>query len=344
MTPIHEQPAAHLSKAINKYSDTLPYNKLLIDVTVHLNHCIQNKDMMNILDLYLAVTIQPPEDNSVDDIEIPKSISKWVGECGLSSDYNFMVQELSGTCNGHRNIDLALIMEFKEQATWQQPKEMSITAQTLHTSPTLDYKEFIPTRIKKSLKFDGGVDGHFDFNSKNPDMFAEGTLYPTVQMSDIECILRDSTNTLKGYIISLMEGMNLEVSAIQLVRESNPMFEPVWGAAVNQISSTIYLTAYCCYLDWCHHKYSKCKNSHENAQSSSTSYQTTTTSVSSDLSTSSSDLTMISSTGLLPDAHPKPLAKKAKTQSAEEPKSKSKSTKTKTKTKTNGKGKGKSGL
>lgn len=151
--PIHEQPAAHLSKAINKYTDTLPYDKLLIDITVHLNHHIQNKDMTNIPDLLLAITTQPLDDDSVDDIKILKPISKWVGECGLSSDYNFMIQKLSGMCDGHRNIDLALIMLFKERATWQQPKEMSITTQTLHMSPALEYEEFIPTCIKKSLKF-----------------------------------------------------------------------------------------------------------------------------------------------------------------------------------------------
>ncbi|KAG1798346.1 hypothetical protein EV424DRAFT_1332985, partial [Suillus variegatus] len=134
--PIHEQPAAHLSKAINKYTDTLPYDKLLIDITVHLNHHIQNKDMTNIPDLLLAITTQPLDDDSVDDIKILKPISKWVGECGLSSDNNFMIQKLS-----------------EERATWQQPKEMSITTQTLRMSPALKYEEFIPTCIKKSLKF-----------------------------------------------------------------------------------------------------------------------------------------------------------------------------------------------
>ncbi|KAG1868660.1 hypothetical protein F4604DRAFT_1927207 [Suillus subluteus] len=321
LLPVHEQPATHISKAINKYTDALPYDKLLIDITMHLNHRIQNKDTTNIPDLHLAVTIQPPEDDSADNIEIPKPISKWVGESGLSSDYNFMVWKLSGTCDGHRDINSTLIMSFKEQTRWQQPKETSITAQTLCTSPTLEYEEFIPAHIKKSLKF-GPVIIHshvwIDI-SKSPDTFAEGTLYPTVQMSDVECMLRDSTNTLKGYIVSLMEGMNLEVSAIQLVCESNPMFEPIWGAAVNQISSAIYLTAYCHYLDWRHHKYSKRKISHETAQSLSTGDRTTA-SISSDPSTSSSDLTVFSST-----AHPKlPLAKKAKTQSAEEPKLKSK--------------------
>ncbi|KAG1857133.1 hypothetical protein F4604DRAFT_1524606, partial [Suillus subluteus] len=278
--PVYEQPATHISKAINKYTDALPYDKLLIDVTMHLNHHIQNKDTTNIPDLHLTVTIQPPEDDSADDIEIPKPISKWVGESGLSSDYNFMVRKLSGMCDSHRDIDLALIMSFKERTRWQQPKETSVTAQTLCTSPALEYEEFIPACIKKSLKFGPviihshvwidiskvrysvfrhGADGHFDFNSKSPDTFAEGTLYPTVQMSDVKHMLRDGANTLKGYIVSLMEGMNLEVSAIQLVRKSNPVFEPIWGAAVNQISSAIYLIAYCHYLDWRHHKYSKCK-------------------------------------------------------------------------------------
>ncbi|KAG0695192.1 hypothetical protein DFH29DRAFT_1005675 [Suillus ampliporus] len=356
--PVHEQPAAHLSKAINKFTDALPYDKLLIE------------------HLHLAVTIQPLEDNSADDIEIPKPTSKWVGECGLSSDYDFMVWKLSGTCDGHCDIDLALIMSFKERTRWQQPQETSVTAQNLCTSPALEYEDFIPRCINKSLKFGPviihshmwinisevrytvfrrGTDGHFDFNSKSPDMFAEGTLYPVVQMSDVERMLRDGANALKGYIVSLMEGMGLEASAIQLVCESNPMFEPIWGAAVNQISSAIYLTAYCHYLDWRHHKYSKRKVTHEAAQPSSTSDQTTTPSSSdptlvssdpstssSDLGTSSSDLTIFSSTGLLSDSHPERLAKKAKTQSAEEAKSKSKS-KSK-QTKTDGKGKGKSGL
>jgi hypothetical protein len=379
--PVHEQPAAHLSKAINKYTDALPYDKLLINVTTHLNHRIQNKDTTNIPDLHLAVTIQPPEDDSADDIEIPKPASKWVGESGLSSDYNFMVRKLSGTCDSHHNINLALIIAFKERTRWHQPKETSVTAQTLRAIPALEYEEFIPARINKSLKFGPviihshswidisevrysvfrrGTDGHFDFNSRNPDTFAEGvrsvhyhpllitaytlqTLYPTVQMSDVERVLRDGANALKGYIVSLMEGMNLEASAIQLVHESNPTFEPVWGAALNQISSAIYLTAYCRYLDWRHHKYNKRKITHDEAAEISSA---TTTSVSSDmtlvssdpstslsdLGTSSSDPTISSSTGLLADAHPEPpLAKKAKTQSAEdsEPKSKSKSKQTK---------------
>ncbi|KAG2115306.1 uncharacterized protein F5147DRAFT_649683 [Suillus discolor] len=236
--PVHEQPAAHLSKAINKFMDALPYNKLLVHVTIHLNHHIQNKVTTNIPDLHLIVMIQLPEDDSSDDMEISKPVSKWIEECGLLSDYDFMVQKLRIMCDGHHNIDLALIMSFKEQVRWQQPKETSIAAQTLSCSLQ--------------------------------------TLYPTVEMSDVKHMLRDGANMLKDYIISLMEGMSLEKSAIQLVHKYNPSFEPIWGAAVNQISSAIYLTAYCCYLDWC---------ISQTAQSLSTGDQNTTTSISSDPTT-----------------------------------------------------------
>ncbi|KAG1796717.1 uncharacterized protein HD556DRAFT_1441402 [Suillus plorans] len=357
--PVHEQLAAHLFKAINKFTDALPYNKLLVDVTVHLNHCIQNKDTTNIPDLHVVVTTQPPEDDSSDDMEISKPVSKWVGECGLSSDYNFMVQKLRIMCDGHRDIDLALIMSFKERVRWQQPKKTSIATQTLHTSPVLEYEEFIPVRIKKNLKF-GPVTLHshvwIDISKESRHVW-RGTLYPTVEMSDVEHMLRDGANALKEYIVSLMEGMSLEKSAIHLVRNSNPSFKLIWGAGVNQISSTIYLTAYCRYLDWCNHKYSKCKIS-PTAQSSSTGDQNIAASISSDPTTlasssdptsasssdptfASSDLTVRSSSPsrLSLDVQSEPLVKKAKTKPIEEPEVKSKSKKIKTKTRRNGKGK-----
>ncbi|KAG1794235.1 uncharacterized protein HD556DRAFT_1200378, partial [Suillus plorans] len=278
--PVHEQPAAHLAKAINKFMEAIPYDKLLIDITMHLNHRIQNKDSMNIPDLHLTVTAQPPEDMESDEIVVAKSISKWVGECGLSSDRNCMVRKLSITCDGHRDIDYAFVISFEERVKWQQPKEDNIIAQQLRLAPALDYEDFIPSRIKKSLRFGPvdirshtwidisqirysmhkrGMDGHFNFNNKNTATFAEGTLYPILQMDDVEHMLDDAAENLKEYIISLMEGMGLEQSAVQSARDSRPMFDPVWGAATNSISLAIYLTAYCHYLDWRHHKYDKHK-------------------------------------------------------------------------------------
>ncbi|KAG2028451.1 hypothetical protein BDR03DRAFT_988443, partial [Suillus americanus] len=150
---VHEQPAVHLAKAINKFTESIPYDKIMINITMHLNHHIQNKDSMNILDLHLTVTAQPPEDMESDEMPVAKPVSKWVGECGLSLDMNCMVHKLSITCDSHQDIDYAFITSFKEQAQWQQPKEDNINAQQLHSASTLDYEEFIPSCIKKSLKF-----------------------------------------------------------------------------------------------------------------------------------------------------------------------------------------------
>ncbi|KAG1876090.1 hypothetical protein C8R48DRAFT_669292 [Suillus tomentosus] len=336
--PVHEQPATHLAKAINKFTEAIPYDKLLIDATMHLNHRIQNKDTTNIPDLHLTVTAQPQEDLESDEIAVAKSISK-----------NCMIRKLSITCDGHRDIDYAFVVSFEERVKWQQPKEDNIIAQQLHTAPALDYEDFIPSCIKKNLRFGPveirshtwidireirysvhkrGMDGHFDFNNKNAATFAEGTLYPVLQLDNIERMLDDAAENLKEYIVSLMEGMGLEQSAVQSARDSRPDSTPLGGAAANSISSAIYLTAYCCYLDWRNHKYEKRKMMHINVQSSASdsSAQLTNASLLSIPATSSSSdpttcpshdatQTASSSAGLLLDVQPEPSAKKLKIQS-----------------------------
>ncbi|KAG2338196.1 hypothetical protein BDR05DRAFT_1004432 [Suillus weaverae] len=145
--------------------------------------------------------------------------------------------------------------------------------------------------------FKHGADGHFDFNSKNPEMFAEGTIYPEIKMDDVEHMLSGATEGLKDYVVSLMEGMGLEESSIWSACESHPVWDPMWEAAVNQISTAVYLTAYCCYVDWHHHKYDKCKSSHQAVTQANTTTSTSSTSLSSTNPTagSSSDPTTSSS-------------------------------------------------
>ncbi|KAG1852754.1 hypothetical protein DFJ58DRAFT_841791 [Suillus subalutaceus] len=290
MTPlsIHEQPTTHLFKAVTKYTDGIPYNKQLIDVTLHLNHRMQNKDFTNIPDL------------------------------------------------------------------WQQSKDDSIASQILCASPTLDYEDFIPHRIKKSLKFGPvtihshiwidvaqvrytmfkhSADGHFDFSSKNTETFAEETIYPEIKMDNVERMLSEAAGSLKEYIISLLEGMGSEEPAIRSARESRPVWDPMWEAAVNQISTAVYLTAYCRYVDWHHHIYDKCKSSHQEVtQATSTSLLLSdpTAGSSSNLTTSSStDQPHTPSTGLLIDIELARLAKKAKVDNRKVPEAKTKKSKSK---------------
>ncbi|KAG2126001.1 uncharacterized protein EDB93DRAFT_1257825 [Suillus bovinus] len=361
--PVHEQPAAHLAKAINNFTEAIPYHRLLINITMHLNHCIQNKDSTNIPDIHLIVTVQPPDNPGSNKMEIAKLILKWVGESGLSSDTDCMVRKLSITCDGHPDVSYAFIISFKERTRWQQPKEGSVAYQLRSASP-LDYEEFIPARIKKSLKFGPveitshtwidisevhysvfkhGTDSCFDFNNKDAATFAEGTLHSILQMGDIECMLDDTTGSLKAYIVLLMEGMGIEQAAIQAARDSHPVFRPVWMAALNSISSVISLTAYCHYLDWRNHKYDKCKMTHVTIQSSgSTSMQPTTVSISSILTTSSSDATTTSSAELSLDVQEERSAKKSKVQPDSEDRPEGSTiAKVKTKKKLDGGGKGK---
>ncbi|KAG1793316.1 uncharacterized protein HD556DRAFT_1308745 [Suillus plorans] len=215
--PIHKQPTTHLFKAITRYTDTIPYDIRLIDNN---------------------------EDDDEAEIEIPRPIIKWVGECRLSSDDNSMIRKLRLMTDSSRETEYALMISLRERSQWQQPKDNSLASKVLRASPTMDYEDFIPCHIKRSLRFGPviiqshvwidmcevrytvfkcGADSHFDFNSKNVQTFAEGTIYPEIKMGDIEHILSEAAKSLKEYIISLMEGMGLEEPAIQSVRESHPV-------------------------------------------------------------------------------------------------------------------------
>ncbi|KAG2090006.1 uncharacterized protein F5147DRAFT_658269 [Suillus discolor] len=300
--PIHEQPGSHLFKAVAKYTD-----------------------------------VHPPDSDA--EIEIPRPVNKWVGECGLSSDDN-------------------------KWDRWHQPKEDSHASKVLRAGPTIDYEDFIPRRIKKSLKFGPvtihshvwidvsevrytvfkrGADGHFDFNSKNLETFAEGTVYPKIKMDDIECMLGGVAERLKDYIVSLMEGMGLEESSIRSAHKSHPVWDPMWEAAVNQISTAVYLTAYCRYVDWHHHKYEKRKLSHQAVTQATTTTSGTSLSSTDPTAGSSSDPTTSSSsdephtpsTGLSVDVELERAVKKAKVGDDKSPEAKAKKSRPK-------KGKGRS--
>ncbi|KAG2052041.1 hypothetical protein BDR06DRAFT_1009949 [Suillus hirtellus] len=270
--PIHEQPTTHLFKAITKYTDAIPYDKRLIDVTLHLNHRMQNKDFTNIPDLQLSVAVHPPENDEDDDeaeIEILRPVIKWVGECRLSSDDNSMIHKL---------------------------------------------------RLMTDSSGETDADSHFDFNSKNAETFAEGTIYPKIKMGDIKHVLSEAAESLKEYIISLMEGMGLEEPAIQSACESRPVWDPIWEAALNQISTIVYLTAYCRYVNWHHHKYDKHKLPVAQA--------TTSTSLSSNPTASSStDQPHTPSTRLSIDVEPEHSAKRAKVDNGKVSKAKAKKSK-----------------
>lgn len=138
-------------------------------------------------------------------------------------------------------------------------------------------------------------------------------------MGNIEHVLSEAAESLKEYIISLMEGMGLEEPAIRSARESRPVWDPIWEAALNQISTAVYLTAYCRYVDWHHHKYEKRKLPVAQA--------TTGTSLSSNPTASSStDQPHTPSTGLSfsIDVEPEWSAKRAKVDNGKVSKAKAK--------------------
>jgi hypothetical protein len=71
-----------------------------------------------------------------------------------------------------------------------------------------------------------------------------------MNMSDVEQKLKQATERLKLNLIVLMEEMGAGALAVQRTHESHPVFNPKWGAACNQMSTAVCLSAYFRYLDW----------------------------------------------------------------------------------------------
>ena len=80
-----------------------------------------------------------------------------------------------------------------------------------------------------------------------------------MNMSNIEQKLNQAAERLKLDLIVLMEDMGADALAVQRMHESHPVFDPMWEAACDQMSTAVCLSAYFRYLDWYSSKYSKCK-------------------------------------------------------------------------------------
>ena len=80
-----------------------------------------------------------------------------------------------------------------------------------------------------------------------------------MNMSDVEQKLKQAAERLKLNLIVLMEEMGADALAVQRARESHPVFNPKWGAACNQMSTAVCLSAYFRYLDWYSNKHGKRK-------------------------------------------------------------------------------------
>ncbi|KAG1739185.1 uncharacterized protein EDB91DRAFT_1248940 [Suillus paluster] len=103
------------------------------------------------------------------------------------------------------------------------------------------------TEIRYTVFLRGG-DGKFYFDSKDSTHIAEGTLFPTVQMDDVDHKLMEGAARLKACTISVMEDLGVEQNKLPLARQFRLELQLNWAAASNQVSSAIYSPLTCAIL------------------------------------------------------------------------------------------------
>jgi hypothetical protein len=128
------------------------------------------------------------------------SKSKWVCECGLSSDEEIMMRKVKCMV-AHEPIDLALVISISDNSKgnleWCPPEEDADSAIALRSRPRIEYKDFYAAAACGNLLgpivvegvnwfgdlhfrcsiFLRGEDGNFDLDNRDPVCFAKGVCY-----------------------------------------------------------------------------------------------------------------------------------------------------------------------
>ena len=75
-------------------------------------------------------------------------------------------------------------------------------------------------------------------------------LYPTVDMKNVDLLLKNTSDRLIQSLISKMEASQEDVQAIEQVRQSKACLEVPWHVVLRSFQSAVFMAAYKHYMDW----------------------------------------------------------------------------------------------
>ncbi|KAG0704060.1 hypothetical protein DFH29DRAFT_778818, partial [Suillus ampliporus] len=273
-SPVHETIITWLQKCFITYSSQIGHNDRYVDTQFFTNNQLPNEESSQQVPDIMGVV------HCVDQFGNDKSFVWWLVEAGFSQSDASIMHKFGHMVKNNSDIKMLIRVLIDEDGTFQGPEEHTQVAKSLRKSGSRmnreKFKSLVPpktsdmmygpvvvgghtwlklkaVRITVFLKDEGS--GKFRFDSRDPAHYAEGTLIPNVDMTNIDCLLNMSTANLKAEIITIMEGFRLEQSMIDKARNSKPELPLNWSAAAMQMSSAVCDTAYFRYLDWFNYKY-----------------------------------------------------------------------------------------
>ncbi|KAH0825747.1 hypothetical protein J3R83DRAFT_8787, partial [Lanmaoa asiatica] len=258
--PIHETPFQHLSKRVDKFLKQLSLDEDDdIGCGFHFNLALDSEDAAIIPDIRLD--LRPLHHPGF------RPIPFWVGECGFSSNQTEMERQLTSAAATVPEMDVAIMVSIREANRALPPYD-----HPLHSLPPLPRDAFTPVvaprgrslvpvvvnditwlEVKSIIVrvFLRGPDGKFNFRKRGP-LFAQGSLYPDVQMDAVNSIFDTAVRRLVLQISRMMviiEADPVKISRLRAESET-ASFPADWPRLVRDLQNSVYDTAYARYYRW----------------------------------------------------------------------------------------------
>ncbi|KAI9453750.1 hypothetical protein HD554DRAFT_2031731, partial [Boletus coccyginus] len=197
-------------------------------------------------------------------------IPKWIGEVSFTVPSSYTCRHLKQVVESQPTVDLAFIIRIEESPKWVSPNSKDTRTQKLRSQPFHAYNDFIPALPVGSLgpvvveEFTWISITHVTFelylrppdgplvidDNLQDDHLACGTLYPTVDMENVDLLLGRASDRLRQSLISEMEASQEDVQAIEQVRRSEARLEVPWNTVLRSFRSAVLMAAHERYTDW----------------------------------------------------------------------------------------------
>jgi len=269
--PCHEQPVNDLVNDLVLSLSSMQYNKEHANLDIDTNNSLIRENLSTVPDLQVrlslfSVGLQAPTE------------CLWIGESGFSQSKVSIIRKMKKAVEKEPGILLAIAILVKEQSPYHPPEVDSNSAKALRSRPYRNETEFLPGLANPIELTPVTVEGHvwvnvesiewhvwlrgaspidFDESATNPN-FAKGTLFPSLQMTQVDVLLVKGLAAIHGRLLHRMQEIwpndHHEALASWI-----PTLNINWKVRLIRLASAIRRTAHVRYTYWYHNNVKKRK-------------------------------------------------------------------------------------
>ncbi|KAN0077358.1 hypothetical protein V8E55_011213 [Tylopilus felleus] len=260
----HEGFLVSLLRTVLDFLGTLGHDKHMFNFVVATNMGLYYIDRNNI-----KRETKPDFQVLIQNIHSGILTPKWIGEVCFTASPIDTRDHLRYVLAHQPDVDLAFMITIEEDPKWVSPGSDNETLHQLRSQPLLTCAQFISnvgddlgSVVKAGFAWISIREINFELYLRSPsgslvignaghdEDSAHGTLYPTVDMLDVDLLLLDGSNSLRDSLVLEMEGANISAASIDRVRQSQANLGIDWDEELRSYRTFVLKAAYQRYFEW----------------------------------------------------------------------------------------------